>query len=139
MNFLGYAHWFMSIIISEIKDHSISVDQDRCATSIVEKCLDTSTFKVSTKFYKNTLPADMIFTKEDVSTSDEQVEKLTREFNIHYRACICSLIYLLSTRVDLSFAVHKLAKFSDNPGKVHFEGLIHLLRYIRENKTLGLK
>ena len=38
----------------------------------------------------------------------------------------------------LSFVVHKLAKFSANPGKVHFEGLINLLRYIRYNKTLGL-
>ena len=94
-----------------MKDHSISVDQVRYATSIVAKYLDTATAKVSTKFYNTTLPADMIFTKEDVSTSDEQVEKLTREYNIHYRACIGSLIYLLSTRVDLSFAVHKLAKF----------------------------
>ena len=41
--------------------------------------------------------------------------------------------------MDLSFAVHKLEKFSANPGKVHFEGLIHLLRYIRDNNTLGLK
>ena len=49
------------------------------------------------------------------------------------------MIYLLSTRADLSFAVHKLAKFSEISGKVHFEGLIHLLRYIRDNKTLGLK
>ena len=95
--------------------------------------------KVSNKFYKTTLPSEIIFTKEDVSTSDEQVESLTREYNSHYRACIGSLIYLLSTRVDLSFAVHKLAKFSANPGKVHFEGLIHLLRYNRDNKTLGLK
>ena len=115
------------------------MDQARYATSIVAKCLYTATVKVSTKFYQNTFPADMIFTKEDVSTSDEQVEKLNREYNIHYRAYIVSLIYLLSTRVDLSFAVHKLAKFSANPGKVHFEGLIHLLRYIRDNKTLVLK
>ena len=41
--------------------------------------------------------------------------------------------------MDLSFAVHKLEKFSANTGKVHFEGLVHLLRYIRDNKTLGLK
>ena len=109
----------MSIKISQQKDHSISVDKDRYATSIVAKYLDTDPIKVSNKFYKTTLPADMIFTKEDVSTSDEQIEKLTREYNIHYRSCIGSLIYLLSTRVDLSFAVHKLAKFSANPGKVH--------------------
>ena len=41
--------------------------------------------------------------------------------------------------MDLSFALHKLEIVSANPGKVHFEGLIHLLRYIRDNKTLGLK
>ena len=41
--------------------------------------------------------------------------------------------------MDLSFTVHKLAKFSANPGKVHFEGLVHLLRYIRDNNILGLK
>ena len=41
--------------------------------------------------------------------------------------------------MDLSFSVHKLAKFSENPGKLHFEGLVHILRYIRYNKTLGLK
>ena len=70
MNFLGYAHWFMSIRISQMKDHSISVDQARYATSIVEKYLDTATFKVSTEFYNTTLRADIIFTKEDVSTSD---------------------------------------------------------------------
>ena len=41
--------------------------------------------------------------------------------------------------MDLSFAVHKLAKFSSNPLKVHLEVFVHLLRYIRDNNTLGLK
>ena len=35
--------------------------------------------------------------------------------------------------------MHKLSKFSANPVKVKFEGLVHILRYIRDNKTLGLK
>ena len=81
----------------------------------------------------------MIFKKDNTSTSDEKVEKLTREYNIHYRSCIRSLIYLLSTIVDLSCAVQKLAKISANTGKVHFKGLIHLLIYIRDNTTLGMK
>ena len=63
VNFLGFAHWFMSIRISQMRDHYISVDQARYATSIVSKYLDTATVKLSTKFYKTTLPADMIFTK----------------------------------------------------------------------------
>ena len=49
------------------------------------------------------------------------------------------LIYLFSIRVDLYFAAHKMSKFSSNPGRVHFEGLVHLLRYIRNNNNLGLK
>ena len=64
-NFLGYAHWFMSIRISLMRDHSISVDQARCATSIVAKYLDTATVKTSTKFYNTTLPFDMIFNKSN--------------------------------------------------------------------------
>ena len=50
-----------------------------------------------------------------------------------------SFIYILFTRVKFSFTVHKLETFSANPGKVHFEGLVQILRYIRYNKPLGLK
>ena len=73
MNFLGFAHWFMSIRISQLKDHSISVDQSRYAISVVAIYLDTGTVKVNNKFYNTTPPDDMIFTKEDVSNSDEKV------------------------------------------------------------------
>ena len=45
-----------------MKDHSISMDQARYATSIVAKYLDTATVKSSTKFYNTTFPAGMIFT-----------------------------------------------------------------------------
>ena len=89
-------------------------------------------------FTKTNFPYDMIFTKTDASNSDEKIDNLTREFNICYRVCIRSLIYLLSTVVDLSFSVHKLSKFSLNPSKVHFEGLVNVLRYIRSNNILGL-
>ena len=37
VNFLGYAHWFTSIRISQLKYHSISVDQASHATYIVAK------------------------------------------------------------------------------------------------------
>ena len=139
VNFLVYEHWFMSIRIYHMKDHSISVDQARYATSIVAKYLDTATVNTSTFFYNTTLTSDMIFTKADAYTSDDQVEKLNREFNVHYRACIGLLVYFLSTRVYFSFEVQKLEKFSSKPGRLQFEVLVHLLIYIRYNKTLGLK
>ena len=70
--------------------------------------MDTATVYTSKKFYKTNFPGDMILTKAGASTSDEKIEELTRKFNIHCIACIGSFIYLLSTRVDLDFAVHKL-------------------------------
>ena len=73
-----------------MKDHSIFVDQARYDNYIVEKYLDTVTVKASTKFYNTTLLSGMIFTTYATSTSDEQVENLTRVFKIHYRACIGS-------------------------------------------------
>ena len=100
------AHWSISNRTSQMKDHSISVDQARYSTSVVDKYLYTATVKTSTNFYKTNLSSDMIFIKYYASTSDDQVEKFTREFNIRYRACIGSLIYFLSTILDFSFAVH---------------------------------
>ena len=103
VKFLVYANWFISIKNYQMKNHSIYVDQARYETSSVAKYLYTATVKTSTKFYKNTLPSDMIFTKYDVYTNDDQVEKFIRGLKIHYRACIESLIYFPSTRVYLIF------------------------------------
>ena len=93
VNFLGYAHWFISIRIFQMKDHSISTDQAIYDTSIVDNYLYTAKFKTSTNFYDTTFPSDMIFTKADASTSDDQVAKLTRGFNIHHIFCIILLIF----------------------------------------------
>ena len=78
VNFLGYAHWFMSIMIYQMKYHSVSVDKARYATSIVGKYLDTATVKTSTTFYKTNLPYDMIFTKANSYISDDKFDKLNR-------------------------------------------------------------
>ena len=78
VNFLGYSYLFMPIIISQMKDNFISVYQYRYDTSIVANYLDTATVKTSTKYYKTTLPSDIIVTKAGASTSDEQVGNLTR-------------------------------------------------------------
>ena len=78
VNFLVYSHCFMSISISHMKYHYISVDRARYYTSILAKYMYTSTFNKSTKFEITTLPYDMIFTKYDTSTSYDKVEKFTK-------------------------------------------------------------
>ena len=135
VNLLGYTHWFMSISISQLKEYYISVCQARYDTYVVAKYIYTTIIKENSKFHKTSLTHDMIFTKEDYSTSDEQVEVFSRESNINYLSCVLSLICILYTRVDLCFVVHNLENSLSNPGKVHFEGLVHLLKYIRDKTT----
>ena len=60
----------------------------------MDKYIDTAIVKKITKFYKTTLPSYIIFTKDDVYTSDEKLDKLYMELNIYYRDCIGSSIYL---------------------------------------------
>ena len=60
----------MSIIISKLNYYSIQVNQARHDTFIVKKHLDSATIKENSKFHNNTLTHDIIFTKEDCSTSD---------------------------------------------------------------------
>ena len=43
VSFIVYANWFMSIRISQLKDHSILVDQTSYATSVIAKYIDTIT------------------------------------------------------------------------------------------------
>ena len=78
VNFLEYAHWFMSIRIYQIKDHPISVDQARYATYMIAKYLDTATVKAIINLYKTTLPSEMILPKAYTSMSDDKFEKLTK-------------------------------------------------------------
>ena len=98
------------------------MDQARYATYVVTRYLDAATIKEQSNFHKTTLPYDIIFTKEYASTSDVQVEVLSIFYNIHYRACVRSLIYLLFIGMCLYFSVHKLTKFSSDPGQLNFEG-----------------
>ena len=64
--FLGFAHLLMSISISQIKDHSISIYQYRYATFILDQYIDTATVKKRKIIYNTTFPYDMIFKNCDV-------------------------------------------------------------------------
>ena len=83
VNFLGYAHWFMSIIISEMKYHSIYVGQDIYATSIVAKKLDTSTVKESTTFYNTTFPRSAYLEFHKYTNRHSHQHKIRQQFLIH--------------------------------------------------------
>jgi len=81
------------------------------------------------------LPCNFISTSEDCSETEEKTAILVEEYKLDYASCIGSLIYLSQTRTDNIFAVNKLARYMRKPGKAHFDALVHLLRYLRDNNN----
>ena len=55
-----------------------------------------------------------------------------------YRQLIGSLMYLVNTRPNLSFAVNTLSQFMVEPRRVHWIAAKHVLRYIAGTVDYGL-
>jgi hypothetical protein len=61
-------------------------------------------------------------------------------FNFGYRSVTGKLNYLAqTTRPDIMFAVHQIAKYSSDPRKEHGEAIVYLVRYLKKSRDLGLR
>ncbi|KAL0361314.1 UNVERIFIED_CONTAM: Retrovirus-related Pol polyprotein from transposon TNT 1-94 [Sesamum radiatum] len=61
------------------------------------------------------------------------------EGQIEYSRIIDSLMYIMNcTRPDVAYAVNKLRRFTSNPSKNHWKGLIRVLRYLKYTSNYGL-
>jgi hypothetical protein len=138
LELLGQAHWCLATRINQLSNYDIELDQSRYSQSIVKKYLETAGTKKVVTVHSTPLPSDFIPSVVDCSVDESLSQQLAVEYNIDYASCIGSLIYLGMTRVDIIFAVNKLAKFTHKPGKIHFEALIHLLRYLRDHSHVGI-
>ena len=57
-----------------------------------------------------------------------------------YRSAVGSLMYLMtSTRPDIASAIGIVSRFLQNPGKLHWEAVKRIFRYLQQTKSLGLK
>ena len=48
-------------------------------------------------------------------------------------------MYLMScTRPDIAYAVNKLSRYTSNPGAMHWQGIMRVLKYLRFTRDYGL-
>ena len=58
---------------------------------------------------------------------------------VEYSRVIGSLMYLMScTRPDIAYAVNKLSRYASNPGAMHWQGIMRVLKYLRFTRDYGL-
>jgi hypothetical protein len=65
-------------------------------------------------------------------------ERVSEKEHFEYMCLIGDLIWLCKTRVDISWRASDLARFTNNPGPLHFDAVDHLLRYIKGTHDAGL-
>ena len=138
---LGQANWYLQSRITQHADYSVTLDQARYAALIASRHLPPVAISDITDAKKAhfaaPLPVSATFTKEDCSENYCEVLKLEREFGFEYAAAVGSLIYLINTFIKLNFAVRKLARFMQKPGRKHFKYLKHLLQHIQFHRCSG--
>lgn len=127
MELIGQANWYLSTRINQLGNLNIELDQSRYCRSSVKKYLDMAGAKKVSSHHSTLLSLDLIPTSEDGIIDEAAMKQLEKEYNIEYVSCIGSLIYHAMTRCDVTFAVSKSAKFSERPGKPHFEAMLHVL------------
>ena len=136
VDFQGQAHWFLAMRILRDRRGNFTIDQSRYAKNIVTKHLGKMHLDAK---INRPLPSGWEPKKNDCAKDEQEVKSLNKEFNFEYPSVIGSLIYLLNTRPDLTFAVTKLAKFMKMPGRIHFQTIVYLLKYLNNNYNFGLK
>ena len=58
---------------------------------------------------------------------------------VEYFRVIGSLMYLMScTRPDIAYAVNKPSRYTSNPGAMHWQGIMRVLKYLRFTRDYGL-
>ena len=78
-------------------------------------------------------------TSDDPYTSCKEEEEEEFHNKIQYLATVGALLYLSTyTHLDISFAIRVLAQHSQRPSICHWNGIKHLLRYLRVTEDLGL-
>ena len=144
VDLMGQAHWYLQSRILQEANFDIVVDQSRYIVLILARFLPLLGVEAVTepekKRYAAPLPCDFVATKKDKSENYLEVAKLQEEFGFEYASVIGMLIYLMNTAFSLHFAVTKLAKFNNLPGRKHFKAVHHLLRHLRcHHQNFGIR
>jgi len=62
------------------------------------------------------------------------------DLNFNYRSAVGKLNYLAqTTRPDIMYATHQVAKYSSNPRQSHGEAILYLVSYLKKTRDIGLK
>lgn len=128
----GEIHWILGFAVERDRpNRRLSLSQTAYIESIISRFGLEDAKAVSTPMD----PHVTLTTAQSPSTTAE----IAAMRHIPYREAVGSLMYAsLGTRPDITYAVSILSRFSDNPGRAHWEAVRRVFRYLSGTKHLKL-
>ena len=123
MSLVGELNYFLGLQVKQMED-SIFVSQSKYARGIVKK------FGLENASHKRT--PDVTHVK---FTKDEKGEDMDQSL---YRSMIGSLLYLIASRPDITFAVGVCAKYQAQPKASHLIQVKRIIKYINGTSDYGI-
>ena len=117
----------MGVNITRTRDGTVEFSQRALIDNIITDSNDTAV-------YSKPVPAK--------SSAILHAHKDSPDFNgnFSYRSMVGKLNYLAqTTRPDILYAVHQVAKYSSYPKHEHGEAILYILRYLKRTRDVGLK
>ncbi|GJX61587.1 putative ribonuclease H-like domain-containing protein [Tanacetum coccineum] len=123
MSSMGELTFFLGLQVKK-KDDGIFISQDKYMANILKK-FDFATAKTA---------STPIETNKALLKDEE-----AKDVDVHlYRLMIGSLMYLIASRPDITFAVCACARFQVTPKVAHLHAVKRIFRYLKGQPKLGL-
>ena len=122
----GHPADYVGVNIKKLRDGSYEFTQ----RALIDSIIDDVGIKDS-----NTKPVPAKVSLRLHAFKEEPVFNL----NFNYRSVVGKLNYLAqTTRPDIMYATHQIAKYSSDPRTSHGEAVVYLIRYLKKTRDLGL-
>ena len=120
-----------------LKDKSISISQPvKIANVLTDSKLSKDDLKAISKPARVPAHPDISLTM-DMSPQNEQEIAAMKE--VPYKSILGQLLFIaITARPDLATAVSACGKFAHNPGRKHWEAILHILKYLQGTRHLQL-
>jgi len=132
MKILGKTAFCLGIQIEHTRDGGVFMHQSTYIQSMLKRFDMDKANPLSTPMVGRSK------TQDDPYTPCEEEEEEMHDKG-KYLAAVGSLLYLATnTRPDISFAVSVLGRHNQKPGRRHWNGVKHLMRYLRGTEGMGI-
>ncbi|KAK2376223.1 putative mitochondrial protein [Trifolium repens] len=132
MKDLGKTKFCLGLQIEHVKN-GIFVHQETYIATLLKRFYMDKSHPLSTPMVVRSLDVE----KDPFKPKEKDEELLGPE--VPYLSAIGALLYLANyTRPDIAFSVNLLSRYSSSPTRRHWNGVKHILRYLRGTMDMGL-